>query len=324
MARWLLGRTVQAAGTFLVAVVLMFFIMRLSPGDPLAEVAGERQISAAEYQHLRERFGLGQPMGTQFRMFVSGLARGDLGTSILYAPSSVTSLIASRLPATLLLGGTVLLINFTLGILLGVWQAVHRGRALDRWLTFTTLAAYALPSFWLGLVLAWLFGIHWDLLPTGRMTSPSLLADAAWGTRALDVARHLVLPAATLSIVTIAATIRYQRNAMIEALSQDYVRVAAAKGLSDRQVVWRHAWRNALFPVLTLFGLWLPLFVTGSVFVEQVFSWPGLGSLTAGAITSRDYPLIMGTAILVCASVVFGTWFSDVIHMFLDPRVRHT
>jgi peptide/nickel transport system permease protein len=324
MTRWLLGRTVQAGGTFLVAVVLMFFVMRLSPGDPLAEVAGERQISAAEYQHLQERFGLSEPVGAQFRSFVAGVARGDLGMSIQFAPSSVTSLIAARLPATLLLGGTVLFINFTVGIVLGVWQAVHRGHALDRWLSFLTLAAYALPSFWLGLVLAWLFGIHWDLLPTGRMTSPALMADTAWGTRVLDIARHLILPAATLSIVTIAATIRYQRTAMIEALSQDYVRVAAAKGLSRRQVVWRHAWRNALFPVLTLFGLWLPLFVTGSVFVEDVFAWPGLGSLTAHAITGRDYPLIMGTAILVSASVVFGTWLSDVVHMILDPRLRHT
>ncbi len=154
------------------------------------------------------------------------------------------------------------------------------------------------------------------------MNSPTMAPDAPWLTRAVDVLRHLILPAATLSIVTIAATIRYQRTAMIDALGQEYVRSARAKGLSIREVVWRHAWRNALFPVLTLFGLWLPLFVTGSVFVEAVFGWPGLGALTADAIGGRDYPLIMGTSILVSASVVAGTWFSDVLHMLLDPRVR--
>ena len=322
MARWLLGRTAQAGGTFVVAVVLMFFIMRLSPGDPLARIAGDRHISDVEYRQLQERFGLDQPLTTQFRAFVSGLARGDLGTSISNAPFSVTSLIKARIPASLLLGGTVLLINFTVGILLGVWQAVHRDERLDRWLSVVSLTAYALPSFWLGLVLAWLFGVHWHILPAAGMETLTLAPDTPWALRAVDVLRHLVLPATTLSIVTIAATIRYQRTAMIEALGQDYVRSARAKGLSVRQVVWRHAWRNALSPVLTLFGLWLPLFVTGSVFVEAVFGWPGLGYLTYEAISGRDYPLIMGTAILVSASVVVGTWFSDVVHMLLDPRVR--
>lgn len=322
MARWLLGRTAQAGGTFVVAVVLMFFIMRLSPGDPLARIAGERHLSDVEYRQLQERFGLDQPLTTQFRAFVSGLARGDLGTSISNAPFSVNSLIKARIPASLLLGGTVLLINFTVGILLGVWQAVHRGERLDRWLSAVSLTAYAMPSFWLGLVLAWLFGVHWHVLPAAGMHTLTMAPDASWALRAADVLRHLVLPAITLSIVTIAATIRYQRTAMIEALGQDYVRSARAKGLSVRQVVWRHAWRNALFPVLTLFGLWLPLFVTGSVFVEAVFGWPGLGYLTFEAISGRDYPLIMGTAILVSASVVVGTWFSDVVHMLLDPRVR--
>ncbi len=322
MSRWLLGRTVQAGGTFVVAVVLMFFVMRLSPGDPLARVVGERQISEAEYRQLQERFGLDQPLAAQFGAFVSGIVRGDLGTSISHAPSSVNSLIRARLPASLLLGGTVLLINFTLGILIGVWQAVHRGERLDRWLSFLSLTGYALPSFWLGLVLAWIFGVHWHILPPAGMDSPAMAPDAPWLARSVDVLRHLILPAATLSIVTIAATIRYQRTAMIDALGQEYVRSARAKGLSVREVVWRHAWRNALFPVLTLFGLWLPLFVTGSVFVEAVFGWPGLGALTADAIGGRDYPLIMGTSILVSASVVAGTWFSDVLHMLLDPRVR--
>lgn len=323
MARWLLGRTAQAGGTFVVAVVLMFFVMRLSPGDPLARIVDERQVGQAEYRQLQQRFGLDQPLTTQFRVFLTGLVRGDLGISIQHAPASVSSLIKARLPASLLLGGSVLVINFTVGILIGVWQAVHRGEKLDRWISLITLSAYAVPSFWLGLVLAWLFGVQWQLLPVAGMTSIGLSPDTAWPARAADVLAHLALPAATLSVVTIAATIRYQRTSMIEALGHEYVRTARAKGLGNRRVVWHHAWRNALFPVLTLFGLWLPLFVTGSVFVESVFAWPGLGGLAAEAIGGRDYPLIMGTAVLVSASVVVGTWFSDVVHMFLDPRLRH-
>ncbi len=324
MAQWLAGRTAQAIVTFMVAVVLMFFIMRLTPGDPLARVVGERQITAEEYRRLQERYGLDQPLVRQFSAFVGGIVRGDLGTSIAYAPASVTSIIRARIPATLLLGGTVLLVNFSLGILLGVWQAVHRGDRIDRWLSLLTLTAYAIPSFWLGLVLAWLFGINWHVRPAAGMSSLSLPPDASWVVRAVDVGRHLVLPAVTLSVVTIAATIRYQRGAMLESLGQDYVRTARAMGLSRRRVIWGYAWRNALFPVLTLFGLWLPILVTGSVFVENVFGWPGLGALAFEAISGRDYPVIMGTTLLVSASVVSGTWFTDVAHRLLDPRLRHS
>jgi len=322
MVRWLASRTAQAAATFVVAVVLMFFLMRLSPGDPLARLVGDRQVSAAELASLRTRFGLDQPLLGQFRAFVGGVAQGDLGASIAYYPTSVSELIVARLPATLLLGGTVLIINFTVGIVIGVWQARHRGSAGDRWLSIVSLTAFALPSFWLGLILAWLFGIHWRLLPAAGMTTPALDPGAGLLPRALDVARHLVLPAATLCIITIAVTIRHQRSAMIETLTADYVRTAQAKGLSERAVVWRHAWRNAMFPLLTLFGLWLPVLVTGSVFVESVFNWPGLGSLAAEAILNRDYPLVMGTALLVAGAVVAGTWVSDVLHVALDPRVR--
>ena len=322
MAQWLAGRTAQAVVTFMIAVVLMFFIMRLTPGDPLARLVSDRQVSSEEHRLLQERYGLDQPVGRQFTAFIGGILRGDLGISISNFPASVTSLIRARIPATLLLGGTVLVVNFTFGILLGVWQAMHRGDKVDRWLSFVTLTAYAIPSFWLGLVLAWLFGVHWHLLPSGGMVSVTLPADASWMTRALDVGRHLILPATTLSVVTIAATIRYQRGAMLEILVQDYVRTARAMGLSRRRVIWGHAWRNALFPVLTLFGLWLPLMVTGSVFVEFVFGWPGLGALAFEAISGRDYPLIMGTTLMVSASVVGGTWLTDVVHRLLDPRLR--
>jgi peptide/nickel transport system permease protein len=299
----------------------MFFLMRAAPGDPLARMSEARPLSAGEIATLRARYGLDQPAITQFVSFLGGLVQGDLGVSIEYA-RPVTTLLAERVPATLLLGGSVLLLNFTLGLWLGIRQAVRRGRREDRWLTAASLVGYATPSFWLGLVLAWLLGVKLRLLPAAGMQDPLLSPDAGLVARVGDVLRHLILPALTLSVVSIAATMRYQRAAMLEILGLPYIVTARAKGLSDREVTWRHAWRNALFPVITLFGLWLPILVTGSVFVESVFAWPGLGSLAAAAVWGRDYPVLMGASLLVAALVVGGGFITDVAYAILDPRVR--
>jgi peptide/nickel transport system permease protein len=321
MSGWLFRRVLQAVTAFAVAVVLLFFLMRAAPGDPLSRLSENRPLAPAEIAVLKARYGLDQPAGTQFISFVRGLVHGDLGVSIEYG-RPVTRLLAERLPATLLLGGSVLLLNFTLGLWLGVRQAVRHGRREDRWLTTVSLAGYAMPSFWLGLVLAWLVGIKWRLLPAAGMEDPLLSGDAALAVRATDVIRHLILPSLTLSAVSIAATMRYQRAAMLDVLRMPFIVTARAKGLSERNVTWHHAWRNALFPVITLFGLWLPILVTGSVFVEAVFAWPGLGSLAASAVGGRDYPLLMGASVLVAALVVAGGLLTDVAYAVLDPRVR--
>lgn len=321
MSGYLISRLVQAAATFLVALALLFLLMRAAPGDPLFRLNEGRSLSPQEIAVLRARYGLDQPVGRQLASFVGGLVRGDLGVSIEYG-RPVTALLVERLPATLLLGGSVLVLNFTIGLWLGARQAVRRGRREDRWLTTVSLTGYAMPSFWLGLVLAWLFGIEWRLLPAAGMQDPLLSGDAGLLARSIDVLRHLALPAVTLAVVSIAATMRYQRSAMLEVLRLPYIVTARAKGLPEREVTWRHAWRNALFPVITLFGLWLPILVSGSVFVEAVFAWPGLGSLAAGAVGSRDYPLLMGASVLVAALVVIGGLLTDLAYVLLDPRVR--
>jgi peptide/nickel transport system permease protein len=318
---WLFRRTLQAAVTFLVALAILFVLLRAAPGDPLSRLGSDRPISPREIAVLRARYGLDQPVAVQLAAFLKGLARGELGVSIEYG-RPVTALLAERLPATLLLGGSVLLLNFTAGLWLGVRQAVRHGRREDRWLTTLSLAGYAMPSFWLGLVLAWLVGIHWRLLPAAGMEDPLMSSTASWTARAVDVLRHLILPVLTLSVVSIATTMRHQRSAMLEVLRLPYILTARSKGLSERDVTWRHAWRNALFPVITLFGLWLPILVSGSVFVEAVFAWPGLGSLAAGAVGSRDYPLLMGTSLLVAGLVVASAFATDVAYAVLDPRVR--
>ena len=322
MIGWLARRVLQAAVTFAAVTILLFFMMRLAPGDPLQRLTEDRPMAPADVARLRRLYGLDQPISTQLGTFAAAAVQGDFGTSIEYRPVAVADLVASRIGASLLLGLAVLLVNLTLGVWLGVVQARRRGSAIDRWLTRLALASYATPSFWLALMLVSFFAIKWRLLPAGQMTDPLLPSDANPLTKALDVARHLVLPTITLSVVTIAATMRYQRTAMLEVLRLDYVRAARARGLSERQVIWRHAWRNALFPILTLFGLWLPLLVSGSVFVEQIFNWPGLGSLAYAAIAARDYPVLMATTMLVSAAVLLGGVLTDLAHLGLDPRTR--
>ena len=203
-------------------------------------------------------------------------------------------------------------------------QAVRRGSREDRWLTALSLAGYATPSFWLGLVLAWLVGIQLGWLPVAGMQDPAAGSDAPWLTRALDVAAHLVLPVLTP---------QHRQHRRHHALpAHRDARGAAPSLYSDRASQgdcraggpWRHAWRNALFPVITLFGLWLPILVTGSVFVEMVFAWPGLGSLAASAASSRDYPLLMGASLLAAALVVTASLLTDVAYALLDPRVRYS
>jgi peptide/nickel transport system permease protein len=317
---WLARRALQAVGTALIALTLLFFLVRSVPGDPLAILSEDRPLTSEQVRDLQRRYQLDQPLGSQFVAFVGGALQGDFGTSIQYG-RPVRQLVLERLPRTLLLGAAVLLINFTLGLWLGVQQALHRGRPIDRVLTTLSLAGYATPSFWLGLMLVMLFAVRLHWLPAAGSLDPGL-ESAGVASVLGDRLRHLILPALTLAAVSIASSMRYQRAAMLDALRQPYVIAARARGLTDRRVVWGHAWRSALPSVLTLFGLWLPILVVGAVFVEQVFAWQGLGSLTAGAAAARDYPLLMGTAVLATAAVVTGSFLSDVLHALLDPRAR--
>ncbi len=320
MGGWLLRRMTQALFTFVLAASAAFVLMRLAPGNPLLRLSDDKPVSAEETAALRARYGLDQPIGTQFVRFVGGVLRGDLGVSI-QSGRPVVLLVLERLPATLLLGITALVVNFTLGIWLGVRQSLAAGRPLDTLLGALGAVSVALPAFWVGLLLVWGFGLHGPRLPVAGMQDP-LLADPAFAARAADILRHLILPAATLSLVTIGATMRYQRAAMLDALAQPFMRTALAKGLDRGTAAWRHAWRAALAPMLTLLGLWLPIVATGSVFVEAVFAWPGLGGLAAQAAAVRDYPLMMGCTLLVALLVVMGSLLSDVACALADPRAR--
>jgi len=317
---WLLRRLAAALAIVLAVVTLCFFVIHLAPGTPFLP-GQDRPVDPAVVERLRARFGLDQPLPVQYARYLGALARGDLGESFSQR-RPVADAIAAALPNTLLLTGTALAIDFLLGVAIGVAQAARARRRLDVALTNATLFFYSLPTFWLGLLLLLVFGqwLHW--FPVGGVTDPVLHDSMPLGLRLLDRLRHLALPALTLGLVGAAGTARYQRAALLEALGEDYVRTAHAKGLAEPRVLVAHALRNALLPIVTLLGIALPFLLTGAVVVETVFTWPGLGKLAADAIAGRDYPLVVATTLISSVLVVLGSLLADLLATAADPRVR--
>jgi len=320
VAAWLLRRLTAALAIVFAVVTLSFAAIHLAPGTPFLP-GGDRPIDPAVVARLRARFGLDQPLQVQYGRYLTALAHGDLGESFSQR-RPVAAAIASALPKTMLLAGTALVIDFLLGIALGVFQAARARRRSDIVFTNATLFLYSLPIFWLGLVLLLVFGQWLRWLPVGGVIDPVLYHALPLGGKLLDRLRHLALPALTLGLIGAAGTARFQRAALLEALGQDYVRTARAKGLTEPAVLVRHALRDALLPVISLFGLALPFVLTGAVLVETVFAWPGLGKLAADAIAARDYPLVLATTLLASTAVVAGSLVADLLAAAADPRLR--
>jgi ABC-type dipeptide/oligopeptide/nickel transport system permease component len=317
-ALYLARRLVWAVAISVAAVVITFLLIHLSPGDPIGVLAGDR--STPQYQAmLRRQLGLDQPLPVQLARYLERLARGDLGFSFTYQ-APVATVILSRLPPTLLLMGTSLVLAAVGGTWIGVRTAVGRRSAGWNGVTVLSLIGYSMPPFWLGQVLILVFGVTLGWFPILGMSSTLAASGPA---HALDVARHLVLPAITLAVVEVALISRLTRAGMIEALDQDFVVAARGKGLGRRRVVYRHALRNALLPVVTVFGLELGWLVAGFVVVETVFGWPGLGRLTFDAIAARDYPVITGLFIVVTLCVVAANLLTDLLYLVIDPRIRY-
>jgi ABC-type dipeptide/oligopeptide/nickel transport system permease component len=319
VAAWLLRRVAAALAIILAVVTLAFFAIHLAPGTPFVP-AGERPLSPDIEAGLRARFGLDRPLPAQYLSYLGAVARGDLGESFSQQ-RPVALALKEAIPNTVVLAATALAIDLLLGLAIGALQAAYARRRLDTLLTHTTLFVYSLPTFWLGLVLLMVFGqgLHW--FPVGGVTDPILHEGLSPVGRGLDRLRHLALPALTLGLVGAAGTARFQRAALLEALSQGFVKTARAKGLTESRVLLAHALRNALLPTITLMGLALPFLLTGSVVVETVFAWPGMGKLAADAVLSRDYPVVMATTMAASALVVAGSLLADVLYAAADPRV---
>jgi peptide/nickel transport system permease protein len=299
-------------------LILTFLIIRLAPGDPIAVLAGER--STAEYQEqLRRDLGLDRPLALQLWRYLGSVARGNLGFSFTLQ-QSVSSLIVQRMPATLLLMGVTLTCSAILGIWVGIRTATRRHTVDTHVLTVASLVGYSVPSFWLAEILILVFAVRLQWFPLVGMTS---LAGYTGLQRWADIAWHLVLPTTTLTAFNLALFSRLTRAAMLDVLGQEYVAVARGKGLAERAVVYRHALRNAMLPVITLFGLNLGAIPAGFVLVETVFGWPGLGRLTFDAIASRDYPLISGMFICISEAVIVANLLTDYLYGYIDPRIRY-
>jgi peptide/nickel transport system permease protein len=320
VTRFVAGRLLQALLVLLVVATLTFVLLHLVPGDPVTGGESSRFYSQEFIEQLRRNQGLDRPIHEQYLRYFGNLLRGDLGYS-LSLNQPVWHAIRDALPNTVLLALAALIIDFSLGISLGVVQGTKAGTALDRVLSVGTLALFSVPTFWFGIILLLVFGQQLGWFPISGVHSPLAGAyGSAW--RALDLLRHLVLPALTLGLIGAAGTARYQRAGILEVLRQDFVRTARAKGLTERLVLVRHALRNALLPTITLLGLTLPALLSGAVLVETVFAWPGMGTLSLQAYFRRDYPVVTGAAMLASVLVVLGSLAADLLYRIVDPRTR--
>jgi peptide/nickel transport system permease protein len=318
--RYIGRRLLQAAPIVLVIVVVNFILVKLAPGDAATVLAGEAGGATPEYiAQLRQRFGLDQPVWLQLFYYMRSVLSLDLGFSFRHN-QSVLSLILGRMGPTLLLMVTSLTIAVTAGVLLGVLAALNLNNWRDTVISIFALVSYATPLFWAGLMLILLFSIRLDLLPTSGMETVAAFYEG-W-ERVVDIARHLVLPAVTLSLFYLAVYTRLMRASMLEQAGMDYVVTARAKGLTERRIVWRHILRNAMLPVVTIAGVQVGALIGGSVIVESVFAWPGLGTLAFESLFARDLNLLLGIFLISSLLVVVVNLLVDVLYAVLDPRIE--
>lgn len=325
MAAFVLRRLLGAVPLLLGIATIIFIVLHLAPGEPAALFWGPG-IPPETFEQIRRSFGLDQSLPVRYGLWLRAFVTGDFGISVAQA-RPVREIIAETLPNTLILTASALVLAFVIGILLGVLQAIRQYSWRDNIASVVSLFFYSMPSFWLGMMLVLLFALkahEWGLpfaLPAGGMTGIDHEFLGFWG-RLNDRVVHLILPVATLTLVLAAGIARYTRAQMLDVIRQDYIRTARAKGLPERAVIFKHGLRNGLLPVITLLGLYLPILFSGAVFVEVIFSWPGMGRVTVAAIFQRDYPLIMATSFIFAAVVVAGNLLADVLYAAVDPRVR--
>lgn len=321
MRRYLRDRLLQAVGVVFLVTTLTFLLVHLAPGDPLNAALDRPGVTEEIRAQWRQQFGLDRPIGEQYVRWIVNVPRGELGYSFSHR-RPVRDVLLDAMPRTLLLVGLALALSFALGVAVGVLQAERVGSPRDRWLGRGLLLLYSVPDFWLALLALLLFAYRLPILPPGGIVDPVLHDYLPFGRRVLDRLAHLVLPVVTLALLTSAVIARHQRSSLLAVLPSDWMRTALAKGLRWRDAVRRHALRNALLSTITLFGLSLPAMAGGAVFVEKVFSWPGMGMVTVNAIGARDYPLITAGVLVISVAVAVGALVADLAVAAADPRVR--
>jgi peptide/nickel transport system permease protein len=331
--RYAIRRGLTIVPVLLGVSLLVFSFIHLIPGDPALTMLGER-ATPEKVAEVRARLGLDRPIWQQYVLYIGKALRGDLGVSIIRGDPVATDLLR-RFPATVELATAAIVVAIALGIPIGVASAVWRNSLLDSLARLGALTGVSMPIFWLGLVLAWFFGVQLRVLPTGfRLSSGTafvpwtnfVILDALlqgdWPTL-VDAVRHLILPALALATIPLAVIARMTRASMLEVLSREYIRTAEAKGLSRRVVILRHALRNALLPVLTVVGLQVGRLLAGAILTETIFSWPGIGLWVYESIESRDYAIVQGVSLFIAVIVVGVNLLTDVLYAAVDPRIKY-
>ena len=319
LGSYIARRLMQAIPLIGGIIVVNFCLIHLAPGDPITTLVGEFQVSPEYIASVKKEYGLDQPISTQLLLYVWGILKGNLGYSFSFR-QPVLGVILERIPATLLLMLAAILYSTLLGVIFGVISARRQHSRADQFFTFLSLVGYSLPVFWLGQILLIGLSLRFSLFPAQGMQS---LREPLEGLAYfVDILHHLVLPAFALGLSYLAVNARFTRASMLEVLSQDYIRAAKAKGLSDRIITYKHALRNALLPLVTMTGLNFGFLLTGAVLTETVFAWPGLGRLMYDSIYTRDYPVLMGMFILISLGVIVANLLTDILYSILDPRIR--
>lgn len=315
MSRHILRRILLLIPMLIGISIISYGIIRLAPGDPTRMLADPEMLTTEQIEALRVQLGLDQPLQIQYLRTMQSLVTGDLLSFKTRQP--VMEMIVERLPATVGLAACVLIVGFSLGMVVGVLQALRPNTRLDEALTFFSLFGFAVPTFWLALMLILIFSVRLGWLPTSgiRPTNTS-------GWDPVAVAPHLVLPTIVLATNLLATVARYTRSSMLETMGQDYLRTARAKGLGERAVTLQHALRNSLLPVITLLGVQIPYLLGGTVAVETIFALPGVGRLALESVISRDYPVILTINLFVAVLVLIGNLLADIAYGLADPRVR--
>lgn len=320
MTRYLVRRLLQTIPLLFAVIGLTFVLIHVAPGDPVHILGGDGG-DAAYYASMSAKFGLDRPLPEQLLIYFGSALHGDFGYSYVQR-RPVFDVIADRIPATALLMLSALFLSTVLGVLLGTISARRLNRPPDHVITIATLVGGATPAFWLGQVLVLVFAAGLGWLPVQGMTSARGVAPGM--DAVIDLLRHLVLPVTTLGFLQLALITRITRSGLIDALREEYIRTAYAKGLGPSTIVWRHALRNVLLPIVTIIGSHFGTLLTGAALTEIIFAWPGLGRLLFDATTSRDYPLLMAMFLVASMSVIVANLLTDVAYTALDPRVRLT
>ena len=323
MLRYLAKRILMLIPLLIGITLITFTVIHLAPGAPVEmQLDMSPKVSAESRERLRKFYGLDKPLHVQYATWLGKLAKLDFGRSFAPDNRPVLDKIKERIPVTLSLNIIALILEFSIAIPIGIYAATHRDTIIDKSITVFVFIGFAVPTFWLALLLMYFFGVKLNWLPISGLHS--LQAGNLTGLPWLwDVAKHLVMPVSVATFGSLAGLSRYMRSNMLEVIRQDYITTARAKGLSERVVIYRHALRNALLPVITLLGFSLPALIGGSVIFETIFAIPGMGQLFYQGVMARDYPLVMGILVIGACLTLVGNLLADISYALADPRIRH-